>query len=182
MATIQIKDKRFTTFLPEEQILKEVDRVAAEINRDLEGETPLFVSILNGSFMFTADLLKRITLPCEVSFVKLASYQGTSTTGKVKEIVGLNTEIEGRTVVIVEDIIDTGVTMKHTIESLKAKNPKKLCVATLLIKPGKLKVQLDIDYIAMKIPNDFIVGYGLDYDQLGRNYRDIYTLEVKSEK
>ena len=176
MDTIQIKDKTFATFIPEEKILKEVDRVAQEINRDLKGETPLFISILNGSFMFTADLLKRINLPCEVSFVKLASYQGTDSTGKVKEIVGLNNNIEGRTVVIVEDIIDTGVTMSHLLKSLKQKNPKKLVVATLLIKPGKLKVNLDIDYIAMKIPNDFIVGYGLDYDQLGRNYRDIYTV------
>ena len=176
MNTIQIKDKRFTTFLPEAKILKEVDRVASEINRDLQGEVPLFICVLNGSFMFTADLLKRITLPCEVSFVKLASYVGTSTTGKVKEIVGLTTDITNRTVVIVEDIIDTGVTMSHMLESLKSKNPKQVRVVTLLIKPGKLKVHLDIDYVAMEIPNDFIVGYGLDYDQLGRNYRDIYTL------
>ena len=156
MSTIRIKDKSFTTFITEDKILKEVSRVADEINRDLEGTEPLFLSVLNGSFMFTADLMKRISLPCEISFVKLASYAGTSSTGKVKELVGLNENIEGRTVVIVEDIIDTGFTMQRLVETLRLK--------------------LDIDYVAMNIPNDFIVGYGLDYDGKGRNYRDIYTV------
>ena len=174
--TIQIKDKRFTTFIPEERILREVERVASEINRDLEGTNPLFLSVLNGSFMFAADLMRNLTIPSEISFVKLASYAGTSSTGKVKELVGLNDDIEGRTVVIVEDIVDTGVTMKHLLETLQAKNPKEIRIATLLLKPDKLKVDLNIHYIAMRIPNDFIVGYGLDYDGLGRNYRDIYTV------
>lgn len=176
MSTIQIKDKRFTTFIPEEKIMKEVARVADEINRDLKGCNPLFVSVLNGSFMFTADLMKHLDIPCEISFVKLASYEGTSSTGKVKELVGLNNDIEGRSVVIVEDIIDTGLTMQRLMETLRARNPKELRVATLLVKPDKLKVDLNIDYVAMNIPNDFIVGYGLDYDGLGRNYRDIYTV------
>ena len=176
MSVIQIKDKRFKTFIPEEQIMKEVARVADEINRDLSGTNPLFISVLNGSFMFTADLMKHLTMPCEVSFVKLASYEGTSSTGKVKELVGLGDDITGRTVVIVEDIVDTGVTMKHLLETLQAKNPKEIRIATLLLKPDKLKVDLNIHYIAMRIPNDFIVGYGLDYDGLGRNYRDIYTV------
>lgn len=176
METIRIKDKQFKTFITEEQILKEVARVGEEINRDLADANPLFVSVLNGSFMFTADLMKHVSVPCEISFVKLASYAGTSSTGKVKELVGLNDDITGRTIVIVEDIIDTGLTMERLIETLKAHNPKEIRIATLLVKPDKLKVDLDINYIAMSIPNDFIVGYGLDYDGLGRNYRDIYTV------
>lgn len=177
MDTIQIKDKRFTTFIPEEKILTEVARVADEINRDLSGSDPLFVSVLNGSFMFTADLMKRLTIPCEISFVKLASYEGTSTTGRVKELVGLNDDISGRTVVIVEDIVDTGLTMQRLLETLRAKNPKDIRIATLLVKPDKLQVDLKIDHVAMNIPNDFIVGYGLDYDGYGRNFRDIYIVE-----
>lgn len=177
MDTIQIKDKRFTTFIPEEKILTEVARVAYEINRDLSGSDPLFVSVLNGSFMFTADLMKRLDIPCEISFVKLASYEGTSTTGRVKELVGLNDDISGRTVVIVEDIVDTGLTMQRLLETLRAKNPKDIRIATLLVKPDKLQVDLKIDYVAMNIPNDFIVGYGLDYDGYGRNFRDIYIVE-----
>lgn len=176
METIRIKDKQFKTFITEEQILKEVARVGEEINRDLADANPLFVSVLNGSFMFTADLMKHVSVPCEISFVKLASYAGTSSTGKVKELVGLNDDITGRTIVIVEDIIDTGLTMERLIETLKARNPKEIRIATLLVKPDKLKVDLDINYIAMSIPNDFIVGYGLDYNGLGRNYRDIYTV------
>lgn len=176
MDIIQIKDKRFKTFIPEEKILKEVERVAAEIDHDLKGQNPLFVSVLNGSFMFTADLMKYLTLPCEISFVKLASYAGTSSTGKVKELVGLNEDITGRTIVIVEDIIDTGLTMELLVKQLRASNPKEIRIATLLVKPDKLKVDLDINYVAMNIPNDFIVGYGLDYDGYGRNYRDIYTV------
>lgn len=176
MSVIQIKDKRFKTFIPEEQIMKEVARVADEINRDLSGTNPLFISVLNGSFMFTADLMKHLTMPCEVSFVKLASYEGTSSTGKVKELVGLGDDITGRTMVIVEDIVDTGLTMKQLVETLRARGPKDIKIATLLVKPDKLKVELDINYVAMNIPNDFIVGYGLDYDGLGRNYRDIYTV------
>lgn len=176
MDIIQIKDKRFKTFIPEAKILQEVSRVANEIMNDLKDEKPLFVSVLNGSFMFTADLMKYLDMPCEVSFVKLASYEGTSSTGKVKELVGLNDDITGRTVVIVEDIVDTGLTMQRLVETLKARNPKEVRIATLLVKPDKLQVPLDIHYVAMNIPNDFIVGYGLDYDGLGRNYRDIYTV------
>ena len=176
MSVIQIKDKRFKTFIPEEQIMKEVARVADEINRDLPGTNPLFISVLYGAFMFTADLMKHLTMPCEVSFVKLASYEGTSSTGKVKELVGLGDDITGRTEAIVEDIVDTGLTMKQLVETLRARGPKDIKIATLLVKPDKLKVELDINYVAMNIPNDFIVGYGLDYDGLGRNYRDIYTV------
>lgn len=176
MDTIQINDKTFTVSIREQDILREVTRVANEINRDLAGKNPLFLSVLNGSFMFTADLMKRITIPCEISFVKLASYQGVASTGKIKEVIGINEDISNRTVVIVEDIVDTGLTMQRLLETLGTRSPKEIHIASLLVKPEKLKVELDIEYVAMNIPNDFIVGYGLDYDGFGRNYPDIYTV------
>ena len=126
--------------------------------------------------MFAADLMRDITIPCEISFVKLASYQGTTSTGEIKEVIGLNEDIAGRTVIIVEDIVDTGATMKRMIETLGTRNPASIHICTLLLKPDKLRVPLDIAYTAIEIPNDFILGYGLDYDQQGRNLRDIYTL------
>ncbi len=174
--TIQIKDKTFSISIPRETIQKEVTRVANEINRDLAGENPLFLSVLNGAFMFTADLMKQITIPCEVSFVKLASYQGISSTGTIKEVIGINEDIANRTVVIVEDIVDTGFTMQRLLETLGTRNPKEIRIASLLVKPDKLMVDLDINYVALNIPNDFIVGYGLDYDGYGRNYPEIYTI------
>lgn len=136
----------------------------------------MFLAVLNGSFVFAADLMRYITIPCEISFVKLASYQGTTSTGTIKEVIGLNEDLAGRTIVIVEDIVDTGFTMKRMVESLGTRGPKSIHICTLLLKPGKLQVPLNIEYAAMSIPNDFIVGYGLDYDQQGRNLRDIYTL------
>ena len=176
MESIKIKDKVFSVSIPEVAIQKEVVRVANEINSDLKDENPLFVSVLNGSFMFTADLMRNINIPCQISFIKLASYQGTASTGIIKEVMGLSEDITGRTVVIVEDIVDTGLTMQRLLETLGTRNPKEIRIATLLVKPEKLKVALDIKYVAMHIPNDFIVGYGLDYDGYGRNYRDIYTV------
>lgn len=176
MSTIQIKDKLFAVSIRKEDIQKEVIRVANEINRDLVGKNPLFLSVLNGSFMFTADLMKHITIPCEISFVKLASYQGISSTGTIKEVIGINEDIAGRTVVIVEDIVDTGLTMQRLLETLGTRGPKDIHIASLLVKPDKLKIALNIEYVAMEIPNDFIVGYGLDYDGYGRNYPDIYTV------
>ncbi|TWV14775.1 hypoxanthine phosphoribosyltransferase [Bacteroidaceae bacterium HV4-6-C5C] len=176
MDTVQIKDKQFSISIRHEDIQKEVTRVANEINRDLKGENPLFLSVLNGSFMFTADLMKQINIPCEISFVKLASYQGVSSTGVIKEVIGISEDLTDRTVVIVEDIVDTGLTMQRLLDTLGTRNPKKIHIASLLLKPDKLKVDLNIEYIAMKIPNDFIVGYGLDYDGFGRNYPDIYTV------
>jgi hypoxanthine phosphoribosyltransferase len=132
--------------------------------------------VLNGSFVFAADLMRMITIPCEISFVKLASYQGTTSTGTIKEVIGINEDLTGRHVVIVEDIVDTGLTMKRMIESLGTRNPASIHICPLLVKPEKLQVELNIEYAAMEIPNDFIVGYGLDYDQQGRNLRDIYTV------
>ena len=176
METIQVKDKKFVISIKEQEILKQVDRVAAEINRDFAGKDPLFISLLNGSFMFTSDLMKRINFPCEVQFVKFSSYEGTSSTGKVSEMIGLKGDLTGRTVVIVEDIVESGLTMKHMLETLQAKNPKEVHICTLLMKPEKLKVELNVEYVAMNIPNDFIVGYGLDYDGYGSNYKDIYSV------
>lgn len=176
MSTIKVKEKEFAISIPESEILTAVQRVADAINRDLEGKDPLFLSVLNGAFMFTADLMKRITIPCEISFIKLSSYEGTSSTGEVRQLLGLNQSIQGRTVVIVEDIVDTGLTMQKLLELLDAQQPAEVHIATLLLKPDKLKVPLNIEYAAMQIPNDFIVGYGLDYDGFGRNYKDIYTV------
>ena len=176
MSIVKIKDLTFKTFIPEDEIQKNVKQVADKINHDLAGKNPLFLAVLNGSFVFAADLMRYITIPCEISFVKLASYQGTTSTGTIKEVIGLNEDLAGRTIVIVEDIVDTGFTMKRMVESLGTRGPKSIHICTLLLKPGKLQVPLNIEYAAMSIPNDFIVGYGLDYYQQGRNLRDIYTL------
>ncbi len=176
MKNIRVKDKDFAVSITEAEILKQVDRVAAELSRDFDGKHPLFLSVLNGSFMFAADLMKRVNIPSEIQFIKLQSYQGTDTTGTVSETIGLSQDISGRTVVIVEDIIDTGFTMKHLVDSLRKKNPAEIHICALLVKPEKLKVDLDIEYAAMHIPNNFILGYGLDYDGYGRNLPDIYTL------
>ena len=181
MDTIKIKDKWFAVSIRHDDIRKEVIRVAGEINRDLAGKNPIFLSVLNGAFMFTADLMKHITIPCEVSFVKLASYQGVASTGIIKEVIGINEDISGRTVVIVEDIVDTGFTIQRLLETLGTRSPKEIHIASLLVKPDKLQVKLDIKYAAMYIPNDFIVGYGLDYDGFGRNYPDIYTIVNERE-
>ena len=177
MDTIKINDRQFAISIPEEKILKEVERLAAQISRDLEGKNPLFLCVLNGSFMFAADLFRRITIPAEISFVKLASYEGTASTGVIKEVIGLSENIAGRTVVIVEDIVDTGCTMSKLVENLGTRAPEAIHICTLLLKPEKLKVDLDIKYVALEIPNDFIVGYGLDYDGYGRNLKDIYTVK-----
>ena len=176
MGTIQVKDREFEVFLKEEDIQKEIKRVAAEINRDYVGKEPLFLCILNGSFMFAADLLKDVNIPCNVSFVKVSSYQGTDTTGKVKELMGLQEDVEGRHIIIVEDIVDTGYTMCDVLDSLAQKKAASVQVCALLCKPDKLKVDINLKYLAMNIPNGFIVGYGLDYDGFGRNSRDIYKI------
>lgn len=184
MDTIKIHDKWFRTSYTETEILKHVKEVADRINNDMKGKNPLFLAVLNGSFMFAADLMKMINIPCEISFVKLASYEGTMSTGKIKEVFGINEDISGRTIIIVEDIVESGLTMKRMIDTLGTRNPESVHICTLLLKPERLKVNLNIEYAAMKIPNDFIVGYGLDYDRQGRNLRDIYTLveDVADEK
>ena len=176
MSIVKIKDKTFKTSIPEVEIQQRVKEVADHINRDMADKNPLLLAVLNGSFMFAADLMKNITIPCEMSFVKLASYQGTQSTGEVKEVIGINEDLAGRTVIIVEDIVESGLTIQRMLDSLGTRNPDSIDVCTLLLKPDRLKVDLDIKYVAFSIPNDFILGYGLDYDQQGRNLRDIYTL------
>jgi len=176
MSIVKIKDKTFKTSITETEIKQRIKEVAARVNHDMADKNPLFLSVLNGAFMFTADLLREMTIPCEVSFVKLASYQGVISTGTVKEVIGLNVDISGRTIVIVEDIVDTGRTMRQMLDTLSVRNPAAIHICTLFVKPDKLEEHFDIDYPCFKIPNDFIVGYGLDYDQQGRNLKEIYTL------
>ena len=176
MGIVKIKDKTFKTSISEAEIKERVKQLAAQISHDMEGKNPLFLGVLNGAFIFAADLMREMTIPCEISFVKLASYQGTISTGKIKEVFGINEDLTGRTVVIVEDIVDTGATMKNMLESLGTRNPASIHICTLFVKPDKLKEPLDIEYAAFEIPNDFIVGYGLDYDQKGRGLKEIYTL------
>ncbi len=176
MSVVRIKDKTFKTFIPESEIKAQVQRVAQQINEDMKDKNPLLLAVLNGSFIFAADLMRELTIPCEISFVKLASYQGTTSTGKVKEVLGINEDLTGRTVIIVEDIVESGLTMQRMIESLGTRNPESIHICTLLLKPQRLKVPLNIKYTVFSIPNDFILGYGLDYDQQGRQLRDIYTL------
>ena len=176
MSVVRIKDKTFKTFIPESEIKAQVQRVAQQINEDMKDKNPLLLAVLNGSFIFAADLMRALTIPCEISFVKLASYQGTTSTGKVKEVLGINEDLTGRTVIIVEDIVESGLTMQRMIESLGTRNPESIHIVTLLRKPQRLKVPLKIKYTVFSIPNDFILGYGLDYDQQGRQLRDIYTL------
>ena len=176
MSIVKIKDKTFKTSISEAEIKQRVKELGARISRDLADKNPLFLSVLNGAFVFTADLLRAITIPCEVSFVKLASYNGVVSTGKVKKLIGLNEDIIGRTIVIVEDIVDTGRTMQQMLDSLSQYSPASIHICTLFVKPEKMMVNLNIEYSAFSIPNDFIVGYGLDYDQQGRNLPEVYTL------
>jgi hypoxanthine phosphoribosyltransferase len=176
MNNIKVRDKEFSLFLSAEEIDKGVEIVAEMINQDMEGRDPLFLCVLNGAFIFASDLLKKVTVDCEISFVKLSSYVGTQTTNTVRELIGLDQVISGRTVVIIEDIIDTGVTMAYTLEKFRKLGASDVRIATLLFKPEAFKKNYAIDYVGIVIPNDFIVGYGLDYDGHGRNYPDIYKI------
>jgi|SRR5690554_29032 len=174
---VTIKDKQFEKFIEFGQIQAAIRRIAGEIDRDLRDKDPIFIAVLNGAFMFAGELMKEVTVPCEITFVRLASYQGTTTTNKVQEVLGLNESIENRTVVVVEDIVDSGNTMVALKKELNKFNPKEIKIATLLLKPDVLKQELELDYVALEIPNDFIVGYGLDYDGYGRNLKDIYKIK-----
>ena len=177
MKQVKIHDKTFELYIPYEKIRAVVETMAEKMNAEFAGKNPLFICILNGSFMFAAELFKRIDLiETEISFVKLASYDGDKTTGTVKQLIGLNENIEGRTVIILEDIVDTGITIENIIEQLKKLNPKEIKIATLLLKPESLQKEVQLDYIGLEIPNDFIVGYGLDYDGYGRNLINIYSV------
>lgn len=176
MKVIQVKDKSFSIFITEDEIQSAVERVAEQINTDMKDKDPLFLIILNGAYVFAADLMKKITLPSELSFVKMSSYIGTKTTSVVRELIGLDEVLTGRTVVILEDIIDTGITMGVTTKKLKKLGAEDVRIATLLFKPDAFQMNYHIDYIGIKIPNDFIVGYGLDYNGYGRNYPEIYKI------
>ncbi|HLN53802.1 MAG TPA: hypoxanthine phosphoribosyltransferase [Lentimicrobium sp.] len=175
-STIRVKDKDFSIFIKSDTINAAIDKIAEALKNDVKDETPLFLVILNGAFMFAGDLLKKINIKCNISFVKLASYAGTQTTNNVVELIGLNEEIKGRSVVIIEDIIDTGKTLEVLLEKLKEKGAAKVRIAALLHKPDAFKSNYYIDYVGISIPNDFIVGYGLDYDGFARNYPDIYKI------
>ncbi|MEN8226471.1 MAG: hypoxanthine phosphoribosyltransferase [Bacteroidota bacterium] len=176
MKKVKVRDKEFSLFLNAEEIDKAVEKVAEMINIDMKGRDPLFLCILNGAFVFASDLLKKVEVDCEISFVKLSSYVGTSTTNSVRELIGLDEILNGRTVVIIEDIIDTGITMAYTLEKLRKLGASDVRIATLLFKPEAFKKDYPIDYVGMVIPNEFIVGYGLDYDGHGRNLPDIYKI------
>lgn len=176
MDLVTVKDKQFALSLSEERIRQRVAETAAQISEELSGKNPIFLAVLNGSFVFAADLMRGITTPCEVNFVRFSSYDGMNSTGTVKELLGLNQSLKGRTVVVVEDIIDSGLTMQELLVYLQKFEPAELKVASLLVKPGNLQVKLNVDYTCFEIPNDFIVGYGLDYDGYGRNLPAIYTV------
>jgi len=173
---ITIKDKQFELFIEQEVIELEIKRVAQQINADLKDKDPIFLAVLNGAFMFAGELMKEVLIPSEITFVRLASYRGVSSTEHVQEVLGLNESIEGRVVVVVEDIVDSGNTMTALMKELEKFNPSDIKIATLLFKPAALVKKLDLDYVALEIPNDFIVGYGLDYDGYGRNLKDIYKV------
>lgn len=176
MYTILVKDKIFSPFITAAEIDKAVCKVAVSMEKDLAGKNPLFLIVLNGAFMFASDLIKKLNFPCELSFIKLSSYSGMNTSNKVRELIGLNEDLSGRTVVVIEDIIDTGITLGDLMETIKSKNAVEVKLAALLFKPKAFRKSYPIDYIGLEIPNDFIVGYGLDYDGYGRNYPDIYKI------
>lgn len=173
---ITINDKQFELLIEQEVIENEIKRVAERINIELKDKKPLFIAVLNGAFMFAGELMKQVNILSEITFVRLASYQGTSSSQNVKTILGLNESIKGRTIVIIEDIVDSGNTMAALIDELTDLDPADIRIATLLYKPAAMKKKLHLDYVALEIPNDFIVGYGLDYDGFGRNLKDIYKV------
>jgi hypoxanthine phosphoribosyltransferase len=174
--TITLHDCQFSTYMYEEEIIARIHMLAEQLEQDYAGKNPLFLAVLNGSFMFTADLMKRINIPCEISFIRMSSYQDMQSTGLVREVLGLTENIEGRDVVVIEDIVDTGHTVNALLQQLSERNPASIEIITLLMKPECLQHQLNVKYVAKSIPNDFVVGYGLDYNGLGRNLRDIYKI------
>jgi hypoxanthine phosphoribosyltransferase len=178
MSTIQVLDKTFEPYLKEAAIQEKITELAGTLNQDYAGKRPLFLSVLNGSFLFTADLFKQITIEAEVSFIKLASYKGTSSTGNVITAIGLDINVKDRHIIILEDIIDTGKTLHHYLPQLENMQPASVKIAVLLNKKDALLYPVKIDYACFDIPNKFVVGYGLDYDGLGRNSRDIYQLKA----
>ncbi|MBC7865725.1 MAG: hypoxanthine phosphoribosyltransferase [Bacteroidia bacterium] len=176
MSVVEIKDKKFVPYITESRINTAVTEIAEKINTELKDKFPLFLVVLNGSFIFAADLLRKVNIPCHLSFIKVASYHGVSSSGSVTELIGLTEDVKGRVVVIVEDIVDTGTTLEKLYHVLEQKEVKELKIATLLLKPEAYQKEMKVDYAGIEIPNDFVVGYGLDYDGLGRNLKEIYVL------
>ncbi len=173
---IKVLDLAFEISIPEETIHQEINRIAEKMNRDLADKNPIFLGILNGAFMFASDLFKQITFPCQITFLKLASYEGTKTTGTVRQLIGINQDLKDRTVVLLEDIVDTGITLDTILRQLNGYEPKEIKVATLLHKPDALQKDVRLDYVGFEIPNEFVLGYGLDYNGYARNLPEIYTL------
>lgn len=174
---IQLHDKQFVPFISEQEIDFAIATMASQVAADFADETPVFVGVLNGAFMVVSDFMKHYKKPCEVSFIKLASYEGTSSTNEVKQLIGLNQDLTGRTVIVIEDIVDTGNTVAELKALFKKQNVKHFKIATLFLKPEAYTKDIKIDYVGIRIPNKFIVGYGLDYDGLGRNLREVYQLK-----
>ena len=174
---IQLHDKQFVPFVSAQEIDFAIAKIAALVEDDFAEETPLFIGVLNGAFMVVCDFMKHYKSPCEVSFIKMASYEGTTSTNDVKQLIGLDQDLTGRTVVVIEDIVDTGNTLVALKELFKKQNVKHFKIATLFFKPEAFKHEVKIDYVGIRIPNKFIVGYGLDYDRLGRNLPEVYQLQ-----
>jgi hypoxanthine phosphoribosyltransferase len=176
---IKVLELNFESSISAEQIQNRVNEIAEKMNRDFANKNPIFLGILNGAFMFASDLFKQITIPCQITFLKLASYEGTATTGTVKQLIGINQDLKDRTVVILEDIVDTGITLETIVRQLSGYEPKEILVATMLHKPEALQREVELDYVGFEIPNEFVLGYGLDYNGYARNLPEIYTLVKK---
>jgi hypoxanthine phosphoribosyltransferase len=174
---LKIQDKTFVQFISAELIEQAVDQVAIKMNLELKDKCPLFIGLLNGAFVFAADLLKKLDFNCNISFVKLSSYKGTESTGSIEQQIGLKENIKDRCVVIIEDIVDTGTTLSYFINEIQTLKPSEIKIASMFYKPDACKCQIKIDYLGMEIPNDFVVGYGLDYNGFGRNYGELYKLK-----
>ena len=183
MEKVILKDKRFKTFIPYEKISAAIDNVAEKINNDFRGceDFPVLLCVLNGSIMFMAELMKRLEFNCQIVSTKLTSYEGTNTTGKVKQAMGLTSDIKGRRVIIVEDIVDSGNTIVELVKIMEELGASESRICTMLLKPDAYKKDIKLDYVAMEIPNDFIIGFGLDYDEYGRNLKDIYVLDTDED-
>ncbi len=174
---LTVLDKTFVPFIDRETLQNRISELADQINRDYAGRCPLLVGVLNGAVLFTADLLKNLTIDCEMTFIRVSSYEQTESTGRIRQILGLTEAITGRDLIVVEDIVDTGRTIAHVCEQLAEKNPASIAIATLLFKPAALQTKIDLTYVGFEIENEFVVGYGLDYDGLGRNSKDIFVLK-----
>ncbi len=180
MQRVQVKDKFFEIYIEEPKIMTAIQAIADQINHDLKDENPIFIAVLNGAFMFASDLMKAVSIPCEITFTRVSSYVGMNSTGQMKSMMGLPDHLENRTVVLIEDIVDTGNTIEYLTKQLLHSKVKDVKIATLLFKPKAYKKEIHVDYIGLEIPNDFVVGFGLDYDGQGRNLRSIYSLDTEN--